>query len=199
MEFQKTNFNEDGTTACTPSFLNNFQDFCLNNNNKIIDLSNNIGDLSNLNTINKDNLINAVNEVNKNVDVLNETINNLYKIGDLFLSTNSENPTVRFGGTWELFGKGRTLVCVDEDDSDFNIVKKTGGEKNHTLTVNEMPSHNHPLKYSDSDTGFGGNYLTAGKKSTYKTSATAIDNIGGGQPHNNVQPYITCYIWVRIS
>ncbi len=144
--------------------------------------------------------LNEIKEVvNENVDVLNETINNLYKIGDLFLSTNSENPTVRFGGTWELFGKGRTLVCVDEDDSDFNIVKKTGGEKNHTLTVNEMPSHNHPLKYSDSDTGFGGNYLTAGKKSTYKTSATAIDNIGGGQPHNNVQPYITCYIWVRIS
>lgn len=91
------------------------------------------------------------------------------------------------------------MVCVDEDDDDFNTVNKMGGDKTHTLTVNEMPSHSHALKYSDSDTGFGGNYLTAGKKSAYKTSEVTINNTGGGQPHNNLQPYITCYIWVRIS
>ena len=84
MEFQKTNFNEDGTTACTPSFLNNFQDFCLNNNNKIIDLSNNIGDLSNLNTINKDNLVKSINEIK---NVVNENGNNIGSLSNL----NTEN------------------------------------------------------------------------------------------------------------
>ena len=89
MEFQKTNFNEDGTTACTPSFLNNFQDFCLNNNNKIIDLYNNIGDLSNLNTINKDNLVKSINEI-KNISIENDN-----NIGDLSnLNTESKNDLV---------------------------------------------------------------------------------------------------------
>lgn len=123
--------------------------------------------------------------------------NAYYKVGDLFLTTRNENPSVRFGGTWELFGKGKTLVCVDDSDSDFKTVKKTGGEKTHTLTINEMPSHNHSVKYASNDTGFGDNYFTAGKKGNYNTSNVPINYTGGSQPHNNLQPYITCYIWIR--
>ena len=63
--------------------------------------------------------------------------NAYYEIGDLFFTTRSENPNLRFGGTWELYGKGKVLVCVDPDDSDFSTVKKTGGEKTHTLTGEE--------------------------------------------------------------
>ena len=122
-----------------------------------------------------------------------------YRVGDLFLTTIATNPSSYLGGTWELFGPGRCLVCVDISQSEFNSVKKTGGEKKHTLTVNEMPSHSHSLKYSDSDTGFGGNYLTAGKKSAYETSVVSINNTGGGQPHNNLQPFITCYVWIRTA
>lgn len=123
--------------------------------------------------------------------------NAYYKVGDLFLTTRDENPSLRFGGTWELFGKGKTLVCVDDNDDDFSTVKKTGGEKTHTLTINEMPSHNHSVKYASNDTGFGDNYFTAGKKGNYNTSNVPINYTGGGQAHNNLQPYITCYIWIR--
>ena len=73
--------------------------------------------------------------------------NAYYKVGDLFLTTRNENPSLRFGGTWELFGKGKTLVCVDENDNDFKIVKQTGGEKKHKLTIEEMPNHTHTEKY----------------------------------------------------
>lgn len=125
--------------------------------------------------------------------------NAYYKVGDLFLTTNSENPSIRFGGTWELFGKGKTLVCVDDSDIEFNEVKKTGGEKEHTLTIDEMPSHNHSVKYASNDTGFGDNYFTAGKKGSYNTSSVPINYTGGGKSHNNLQPYITCYIWIRIK
>lgn len=125
--------------------------------------------------------------------------NAYYKVGDLFLTTRSENPNLRFGGTWELYGKGKVLVCVDPDDSDFSTVKKTGGEKTHTLTINEMPSHNHSVKYASNDTGFGDNYFTAGKKGSYNTSSVPINYTGGGKSHNNLQPYITCYIWIRIK
>lgn len=69
-----------------------------------------------------------------------------YEIGDLYLTTRSENPSTRFGGTWELFGPGRTLVCVDINDPDFNTVKKTTGEKTHKITINELPSHGHTIE-----------------------------------------------------
>ena len=39
--------------------------------------------------------------------------------------------------------KGRTIVGLDTDDTDFNTIGKTLGEKTHTLTVAEMPEHNH--------------------------------------------------------
>ncbi|MGN1298239.1 MAG: phage baseplate protein [Clostridia bacterium] len=135
--------------------------------------------------------------------------NAYYEIGDLFLTTNSENPSIRFGGTWELFGKGKTLVCVDDSDSDFSAVKKTGGEKTHTLTGEEMPSHSHTLfsnSKSYSSTGSGYWHLpsavegySSGNKVQIYNYNSGTNNYGGNEPHNNLQPYITCYIWIRIK
>lgn len=124
--------------------------------------------------------------------------NAYYKVGDLFLTTRNENLSLRFGGTWELFGKGKTLVCVDENDNDFKIVKQTGGEKKHKLTIEEMPSHNHTEKYvgvSWKQDGASGTYCVSSTLEPYRVTGDA----GGGQPHNNLQPYITCYIWIRIK
>ena len=121
--------------------------------------------------------------------------NAYYKVGDLFLTTNNENPSVRFGGTWELFGKGKTLVCVDDNDDDFSTVKKTGGEKTHTLTINEMPSHNHHFfRGTDGTSYFGVTGKEPNGGSPYQIDTSSA---GGGQSHNNLQPYITCYIWIR--
>lgn len=65
--------------------------------------------------------------------------NPYWPVGSIFLSVVNTNPTNWFGGTWELIAQGRTLVGVDTSDADFNTVKKTGGEKTHTLTTNEIP------------------------------------------------------------
>lgn len=122
--------------------------------------------------------------------------NAFYEVGDLFLTTRNEKSSVRFGGTWELFGKGKTLVCVDENDDDFKNVKQTGGEKTHKLTVEEMPSHNHTEKYVGvgwKQDGASGTYCVSSALEPYRVTGDA----GGGQPHNNLQPYITCYIWIR--
>ena len=53
----------------------------------------------------------------------------LYRIGDVMISTNSENPSAFFGGTWQLLCPGRTLVCVDASQKEFNTVKKTGEKR----------------------------------------------------------------------
>ena len=66
-----------------------------------------------------------------------------WPIGSIYISVNNTNPSQWFDGVWESFGSGRVLVGVDTSQSEFNTVMKTGGEKVHKLTTNEMPSHNH--------------------------------------------------------
>ena len=123
-----------------------------------------------------------------------------YRIGDFLESTNPNNPgDDGYIGTWELYGKGRVTVCIDSNDTYFNTIGKMVGEKEHTLTVDEMPSHNHSIKCAENDTGFGGNYLTAGKKGNYTTSENPINNTGEGNAHNNIPPSIVVYRWRRIA
>ena len=117
-----------------------------------------------------------------------------YPVGSVYLSVNNTNPSSLFGGTWVEFAKGRTLVGVDTTQTEFNTVEKTGGEKEHKLTVEEMPSHSHTGKGNTlQNTATGsqsyGYILDGSYTETYKT--------GGDEPHNNIQPYITVYMWKR--
>lgn len=121
----------------------------------------------------------------------------MHRVGDIIFSTSDENPSTIYGGTWVAWGKGRVPVGVDTSDSDFNTVEKTGGEKEHTLTVDEMPSHKH-----DFGQQFTGMPVSSGNYGYYMIAGTRTDvikNTGGNQPHNNLQPYITCYMWKRIA
>lgn len=96
--------------------------------------------------------------------------------------------------------KGRTLVGKDSTDTDFNTLGKTGGEKTHTLTVSEMPSHTHDVAIAVNNTVAGGAryyFNSAGTTSAPITDKAAWSNsltakaAGGGQAHNNLQPYLT--------
>lgn len=123
--------------------------------------------------------------------------NALYPVGSIYMSVNNTNPSTFFGGTWVSWGAGRVPVGVDTNDTDFATVEKTGGEKTHTLTVSEMPSHKHTVEAIGS--GTTQQELTAFNVSTTSgiDSYAGTDFTGGGQAHNNLQPYITCYMWKR--
>mgnify|MGYP002762844564 CR=1 FL=1 len=94
--------------------------------------------------------------------------------------------------------KGRTIVGLDTNDTDFNTIGKKIGEKTHTLTIAEMPEHNHKQSLDGGNSGNSGNaayswsipanqYLYTGDDLAGKT--------GGSQPHNNIQPsFIGVYI-----
>lgn len=100
-------------------------------------------------------------------------------------------------GTWQAYGNGQVLVGVDSGQTEFATPGKTGGEKAHTLTVNEIPAHNHETNISNTA---GENYLPLSTNAAANVSAQIVTtNTGGGQAHNNLQPYITVYRWQRVA
>ena len=129
-----------------------------------------------------------------------EGIDNFYPIGSIYQSTAPTNPTTFMGGVWERFGNGRVLVGVDEADADFNTANKTGGEKTHTLTIDEMPSHSH-RQYVSANNGNDSirrDWSSDGASKAYDQGMNT-GAAGGDKPHNNLQPYITIYRWRRIA
>lgn len=93
--------------------------------------------------------------------------------------------------------------CFLLPSSSEYAVNTTGGEKEHTLTVNEMPAHKHSpavgsafvaISKEGTDRGTTGtdiyNYTVHGGN-----SATA--STGGGQPHNNMPPYYVVTAQIR--
>lgn len=129
----------------------------------------------------------------------------VYPVGSIYMSVNNVNPSTLFGGTWQLWGSGRVPVGVDTSNSNFNTVEKTGGEETHKLIIDEIPKHRVPFPQN-----FGNPAQSASDYATdeYKTLAATKDAgylnrtgqtsyIGGDKYHNNLQPYITCYMWKR--
>lgn len=132
-----------------------------------------------------------------------EILSKIYPVGSIYLSVSSANPSTFIGGTWERFGTGRTLVGVDTSQTEFKTVKKTGGAKTHTLTTDQIPSHTHNQVVTiASDTGTFSSNTDCGdyaSKARSVAQGATTDETGGGGAHNNLQPYITCYMWVRTA
>ena len=162
--------------------------------------------IAELEKIVSDNKSELENKINSNFD-------KVYPVGSIYISTSSTNPSTIYGGTWERYGQGKTLVGLNESETEFSTINKTGGEKTHTLTIDEMPSHNHNL--GGHTFLWGENVGTVNiKNANAEAGATSLNRLytyqnqygwantlvnGGSQPHNNLQPYITVYMWKRTS
>lgn len=147
-----------------------------------------------------------VEEISNNIKYIDKKISDLlnmfYPVGSVYETMDSSfDPNEKWGGTWERI-KGRVLVGVDEDDDDFNTSEKIGGEKAHTLVVNELPSHTHTnyAKRTNITINNSGNtHVTCHRSNSGATVGNNIGSTGEGVAHNNLQPYITCYIWKRTA
>ena len=84
---------------------------------------------------------------------LKEMKKSIYPVGSIYVSTKlatKEEVATELGGSWEVYGKGKTLIGVDTSDSLFNEVGKTGGSKSNsiTLTTDNLPSHIHNISHT---------------------------------------------------
>ena len=137
----------------------------------------------------------------------------VFPIGSTYITQEETNPsTILNFGTWERV-KGKVLVGLDEDDTAFNIIGKTGGEKTHLLIADEMPLHKHgenitssfgyeyPLVSENSEGATKDGYAFATSAVSEKNNKQVLtDSNGGGNPHNNLQPYqVVGYMWIRTA
>jgi len=75
-------------------------------------------------------------------------LNKMYPIGSIYITTiysSTSQVENAVGGTWEEYGKGKTLVAVDYNDDNFNVVNKTGGNITTILSSSNLPSHTHSI------------------------------------------------------
>lgn len=90
--------------------------------------------------------------------------------------------------------KGRTPVGVDATQTEFATRGQLGGEKTHTLTVGEMPSHSHnppvAVVYNGNASQYRSLFATNSGFWSPGDSNNAVTPTGGGGAHNNLQPYV---------
>ena len=147
-------------------------------------------------------------------EIAQSFLDTIYPIGSIYTNaTNSTNPGTLLGfGTWTAFGAGRVPVGIDSGDTDFDTAEETGGAKTHTLTIDEMPahdhipnrntydSHNYLLRKNSNGAGSVGDLdTTVGEPGLRGTDAAFPEIEGGGSDHNNLQPYIVVYMWKRTA
>ena len=171
--------------------------------------------------------------------VINNVLDKAWPVGAIYTSTVPTNPNTLFGfGMWEYIEQGRVLLSQGSSYA----AGSTGGEALHTLTTDEIPSHNHAsttssegghthtgttssngnhshtIPLSNGANGSGARYpnyssdlmgpittsTTGAHNHTFTTSSDgththtiSISNTGGGSAHNNMQPYLSVYMWKR--
>lgn len=142
-----------------------------------------------------------ISQVSNNTDQLNK----MYPVGSIYISVKSTNPSNFLDGQWEQLKDKFLLACGDS-----YVAGSTGGEATHQLTINEIPSHNHTLRsqqWFNFQEGKGegdDNSIFSWKNSdtggtTSKAYINETEYSGNNYSHNNMPPYLSVYVWKRIS
>ena len=150
---------------------------------------------------------------------VSDLIDTIYPVGSIYMSVSNTSPSILFGGTWEQI-EDKFLLASGSSYSNG----ATGGSATVTLTENEIPTHNHNSKtltgtariqqWNGSESSTTGiisqstnNYNLKNPSSGTNWGATTLtvnaththDNVGGGQAHENMPPYLAVNVWKRTA
>lgn len=137
-------------------------------------------------------------------DTTHSVLDVIFPIGRGFIDFTNTDYSNYLGFTWERELVGMVGVGLDASQTEFDTIGKTGGEKTHKLTINEMPSHQHDLEVhatGDTSLPIGGVANTSNAHASSKISENGWKPLptGGDQPHNNLQPYKVVAYWKRVA
>ena len=126
----------------------------------------------------------------------------VYPVGSIYLSVSGTDPQTLFGGTWARLEDVFLLAAGAK-----HAAGSTGGEESHILTEAEIAPHNHAMAYGPESSGdsTGFSYGIASGSATNSAggrgyaSNLGTFSAGGGQPHNNMPPYLAVYTWKRTA
>lgn len=132
-------------------------------------------------------------------DDINGLINLIYPVGSIYITVNSTSPAVLFGGSWTQL-TNTFLYASTTADTNATTAPSGQGEATHTLTVNEMPAHQHDsqLRYHH----YNANGSSHNRSTWEEGPNNSVDDFmtgwaGGGAAHNNMPPYMKVYMWKR--
>ena len=104
--------------------------------------------------------------------------------------------------------QGKTPIHV----GDGHTLGEGGGEQAHTVSISEMPTHTHVAQASTNSSGTQAvpiNALLAPVNNAYHSPMNpanptpltpgTVTNVGGSQPHQNMQPYLTLSFCIALQ
>lgn len=125
-------------------------------------------------------------------------IREIFPVGAIYMSIQDTDPSTLFGGVWKRI-KDTFLLAA----GDSYAAGQTGGEAEHVLTTDELPSHSHGLNgWALGMNGVGGTSTYALAKpwteyNNFEEGNQTVQNTGADKAHNNMPPYLAVYMWVR--
>ena len=138
----------------------------------------------------------------------NRLISKIYPVGSIYMSVQDVSPASIFGGVWRKIENAFLFAA-----SKAHPAGEVGGEESVALTTDQMPEHyhdgvttdslidNYRMTYENGDSrNTGASAYWAIKQGTEPGGNTARTTVAGnGEAHNNMPPYLSVYIWVRIK
>ena len=145
----------------------------------------------------------------------------VYPVGSIYISVSATSPSTLFGGTWEAIAAGRVLIGAGGGYT----AGQTGGSASHSITISEMPSHNHGGSTGSVGAGGAHSHTTDLYKASsghqvwgstavndYQSNALNTNSVNGMPAHSHtissegsgtamslMQPYLVVYMWKRTA
>ena len=126
------------------------------------------------------------------IEAIQNVTDIVYPVGSIYLSTNDTNPGTIFSNTTWVRIKDTFLLAA----GDTYAAGATGGEAEHTLTLDEVPAHDHGNYVYRNGTQFGWAEL---QPTGSHVDMAMLNSVCGGQAHNNMPPYLAVYVWQRTA
>lgn len=121
-------------------------------------------------------------------------LDNIYPVGSIYINYTATSPASLFGGEWERLSDRFLIGAGNKYGSGY-----TGGEETHTLTLAEMPKHDHDLRETNNSGNQPSAYCIQTVYNKSNWTAANCSYSGSNVAHNNMPPYLGVYMWRRIK